>query len=143
VEDDGLARAYLTFESRGQQVGVRLASGGLGPRIDLAVEAGDIVRLGRPFGTRRLGGWCDVFVPTAVGMLIWPGQTLVGGETVMGRLKAQADTDLFDGVTEAETEGEPVREIESEAEAAPEEDEDDDYPSPEDISTPDDPAVIL
>lgn len=143
AEDDGLARAYLTFESRGQQVGVRLASGGLGPRIDLAAEAGDIVRLGRPFGTRRLGGWCDVYVPTAVGMLIWPGQTLVGGETVMGRLKAQADTDLFDGVTEAETEGEPVREIESEAEAAPEEDEEDDYPSPEDISTPDDPAVIL
>jgi phosphatidylserine decarboxylase len=140
ADDDGLARAYLTFESRGQQVGVRLASGGLGPRIDLATEAGDIVRLGRPFGTRRLGGWCDVYVPTGVGMLIWPGQTLVGGETVMGRLKAQADSDLFDGVTEEETEDGPPLEIEVEAEA---EGDDDDYPSPEDVSTPDDPAVIL
>ncbi|MEQ8299280.1 MAG: hypothetical protein RH945_01925 [Hyphomonas sp.] len=142
ADDDGLARAFLTFESRGQQVGVRLASGGLGPRIDLSTEAGDIVRLGRPFGTRRLGGWCDVYVPTVVGMLIWPGQTLVGGETVMGRLKAQADTDLFDGVSEEDEDGEPVLQVEEDAEVQAEEEEDD-YPSPEDVSTPDDPAVIL
>jgi len=142
ADDDGLARAFLTFESRGQQVGVRLASGGLGPRIDLSTEAGDIVRLGRPFGTRRLGGWCDVYVPTAVGMLIWPGQTLVGGETVMGRLKAQADTDLFDGVSEEDEDDEPALQVEADAEMQAEEEEDD-YPSPEDVSTPDDPAVIL
>lgn len=141
--DEGLARAYLTFESRGQQVGVCLASGGLGPRIDLATEAGDIVRLGRPFGTRRLGGWCDVYVPTDVGMLIWPGQTLVGGETVMGRLRAQVGTDLHDGESKEDTADKPVREIAGEAETEPEADEDDDYPSPEDISTPEDPAVIL
>lgn len=138
ADDDGLARAFLTFESRGQQVGVRLASGGFGPRIDLATEAGDIVRLGRPFGTRRLGGWCDVYVPNGVGLLIWPGQTLVGGETVMGRLKSQGDTDLFDGMT-AQDEEEPVLQVETE----PEEEDDDDYPSPEEASAPDDPAEMF
>ena len=143
ADDDGLARAYLTFESRGQQVGVRLASGGFGPRIDLATEAGDIVRLGRPFGTRRLGGWCDVYVPNGVGMLIWPGQTLVGGETVMGRLKSQGDTDLFDGMREEDTDGEPVLQVDGDSPAEAEDEDDDDYPSPEDMETPDDPAVIL
>ena len=145
ADDDGLSRAFLTFESRGQQVGVRLASGGFGPRIDLTTEAGDIVRLGRPFGTRRLGGWCDVFVPKDVGMLIWPGQTLVGGETVIGRLKSQGDTDLFDGVTEEDTDNEPTLQVEDDTTGGTEEEDDDDdeYPSPEEMDTPDDPAVIL
>ncbi len=143
ADDDGLARALLTFESRGQQVGVRLASGGFGPRIDLATEAGDIVRLGRPFGTRRLGGWCDVYVPNGVGMLIWPGQTLIGGETVMGRLKSQGDTDLFDGMAEEDVDGEPALQVEDNAPVKVEEEDDDEYPSPEEMETPDDPAVIL
>ena len=143
ADDDGLARAFLTFESRGQQVGVRLASGGFGPRIDLTTEAGDIVRLGRPFGTRRLGGWCDVFVPKEVGLLVWPGQTLVGGETVMGRLKSQGDTDLFDGMAEEDTDDEPVLQVDGDSQVEAEEEDDDEYPSPEDMETPDDPAVIL
>ncbi|MBU1286520.1 MAG: hypothetical protein KJ871_02215 [Alphaproteobacteria bacterium] len=144
-DDDGLTRAYLTFESRGQQVGVRLASGGFGPRIELITEAGDIVRLGRPFGTRRLGGWCDIYVPGNTGVLIWPGQTLVGGETVLGRLKSQGDTDLFDGMTAEEQEQAPVLQVETGAETEPEveEEEDDDYPSPDEVSVPEDPAEIF
>ena len=143
ADDDGLTRAFVTFESRGQQVGVRLASGGFGPRIDLATQAGDIVRLGRPFGTRRLGGWCDVFVPKEVGLLVWPGQTLVGGETVMGRLKSQGDTDLFDAMTQENTGDEPVLQVDGDLHAEAEDEDDDDYPSPEDMETPDDPAVIM
>tara|TARA_R110000787_G_scaffold72118_13_gene160779 strand:- start:2250 stop:3137 length:888 start_codon:yes stop_codon:yes gene_type:complete len=142
-EDDGLTRAYLTFESRGQQVGVRLASGGFGPRIELSTEAGDIVRLGRPFGTRRLGGWCDIYVPGNTGVLIWPGQTLIGGETVLGRLKSQGDPDLFDGMTAEEQEEAPVLQVETETEPEVEEEEDDDYPSPDEVSVPEDPAEIF
>ena len=142
-EDDGLTRAYLAFESRGQQVGVRLASGGFGPRIELTNEAGDIVRLGRPFGTRRLGGWCDIYVPSNTGVLIWPGQTLIGGETVLGRLKSQGDTDLFDGMTAEEQEEAPVLQVETQTEPEIEEEEDDDYPSPDEVSVPEDPAEIF
>jgi phosphatidylserine decarboxylase len=89
-DDDGLTRAYVTFESAGEQAGMALATGGLGPRLELMVETGDVVRLGRAFATRRLGGWCDLYLPASMAVLVWPGQTLVGGETVIGRLHAMA-----------------------------------------------------
>lgn len=98
---EGLSQAFVTFDSQGQEVGVHLSQGGFGPRLDLDVEDGDVLRLGRRFGTRRLGGWCDLYVPRRAGMLVWPGQTLIGGETVVARLKAEDDTVLFDD--EAET----------------------------------------
>ncbi len=134
-DDTGLAKAYLTFESRSQQVGVRLSSGGFGPRLDIDMVAGDIARLGRALGTRRLGGWCDVYMPASAGQLIWQGQTLVGGETVMGRLKSEAEPETLDEIV-APTEDafEPkLDEIE----------EDDDYPSVEEADMSDDPAVLM
>ena len=136
-EDEGLAVSSLTFESRGQRVGVRIMSGGLGPRQELDVEAGDILRLGRVFGKRRLGGWCDIYVPVNTGQLIWPGKTLVGGETVLGRLKSEGDGDLFEEM--------PAVSVEEEIEEPEEDpiDEDDDYPEPDEADTPDDPAVMF
>jgi phosphatidylserine decarboxylase len=98
--EHGLSAAFLTLESLGQEVGMRVATGGLGPRLEMTVEAGDMARLGRVVGTRRLGGWTDIYVPVSSGVLVWPGQTLIGGETVLGRLKTEADTELFDGVVE-------------------------------------------
>lgn len=135
-DTDGLAVSYLLFESRGQQAGVRLATGGLGPRQDLEVEAGDILRLGRVFGKRRLGGWCDVYVPAGAGQLVWPGQTLIGGETVLGRLGSANDDDAFANMS-GEAGELPL--------GVTEEDvlEEDDYPEPEEADTPDDPAVML
>jgi len=81
----GLAVAYISFESGRRAVGVRLATGGLGPRLELAHEAGDAVRLGRNIGTLRLGGWCDIYLPAEVEITLQPGQTLVGSETLLGR----------------------------------------------------------
>lgn len=147
-DDDGLTRAYITFESAGEQAGIALASGGLGPRIELTVETGDVVRLGRAFGTRRLGGWCDLYLPAAMNVQIWPGQTLVGGETVIGRLRASFDDDRIIDVTEAvvaEVRPAPVA-------AAPavtpdmiaeEEEVFDDYPEPDEVEAPEDPAAIF
>ncbi|RAN38104.1 phosphatidylserine decarboxylase [Hyphomonas pacifica] len=138
-EDEGLTVSYLTFESQGHQVGVRLASGGLGPRQEIEVEAGDILRLGRIFGKRRLGGWCDIYVPANTGQLIWPGQTLVGGETVLGRLKSSSDPDLFeDMMAEEEPEG-----AEEEVLDEVQDDGDDYYPEPDETDTPEDPAVMF
>ena len=132
---DGLAVSYLMFESRTQQVGVRIATGGLGPRQEIEVETGDILRLGRVFGKRRLGGWCDIYVPASVGQLIWPGQTLIGGETVLGRLRSDTDEEDFDVSGEA---GElPLGAIEDDTF------DEDDYPEPDEADTPDDPAVLL
>ena len=133
---DGLAVSYCLFESRGQQVGVRVATGGFGPRQELEAEAGDILRLGRVFGKRRLGGWCDVYVPASAGQLIWPGQTLVGGETVLGRLKSETDEDFYESMS-GEVGELPIGAVEED------EMDEDDYPEPDEADTPDDPAVML
>lgn len=153
-DDDGLTRAYVTFESAGEQAGMALATGGLGPRLELMVETGDVVRLGRAFATRRLGGWCDLYLPASMAVLVWPGQTLVGGETVIGRLHAMADddfgADIEDvAVPERKKEAAPVAAAPAAAAATAEEvaaeDEDffDDYPEPDEVSAPEDPAAIF
>ncbi|MEX1251682.1 MAG: phosphatidylserine decarboxylase [Hyphomonas sp.] len=147
-DDDGLTRAYITFESAGEQAGVALASGGLGPRIDLAVETGDVVRLGRAFGTRRLGGWCDLYLPASMSVQVWPGQTLVGGETVIGRLRAGFDDDRVIDVVEAvvaEARRAPLAAapVVSADMIAEEEEIFDDYPEPDEVEAPEDPAAIF
>lgn len=86
----GLAGVYITFANGEARVGMRLASGGLGPRLDIDTEAGDPVRLGRKFGRRRLGGWCDIYIPAERTLAVWPGMTLVGAET---RLVSGSDQD--------------------------------------------------
>lgn len=144
-EDEGLTRAYITFESAGEQAGIALASGGLGPRIDLSVEVGDIVRLGRAFGTRRLGGWCDLYIPASMAVLVWPGQTLTGGETVIGRLRADSDAGFAQGAEEAVI-ADPKRAAApapAPEEATEEEEIFDDYPEPDEVSAPEDPAAIF
>jgi phosphatidylserine decarboxylase len=159
-DDEGLTRAYVTFESAGEQAGIALASGGLGPRIDLDIETGDVVRLGRAFGTRRMGGWCDLYLPIGLNVLVWPGQSLVGGETVIGRLRAEfGDETALEAVEAAMPE--PKREPAPVAPAPPappapvaaapaepepvaeEEDFFDDYPEPDEVEVPEDPAAIF
>ncbi len=144
-DGEGLTRAFATFESQGEQVGVRLASGGLGPRIELHAEAGGITRLGRVFATRRLGGWCDVYLANGRGLMVWEGQSVTGGETVIGRLKAdtapardffEADEAVIVGPRGAPASEAPEPEPEVEFF-------DDDYPEPGDVSVPEDPAAIF
>ncbi|MEM1086313.1 MAG: phosphatidylserine decarboxylase [Pseudomonadota bacterium] len=81
----GLAVAYVSFVSGDRSSGFRVATGGLGPRLEIASEAGDAVRTGRNIGTMRLGGWCDVYIPSGAGVTVIPGQTLIGSETVIAR----------------------------------------------------------
>ena len=117
----GLAVAFVSLESGDRGVGMRFATGGLGPRLEIDAEAGDAVRLGRNIGTLRLGGWCDIYVPAAVTVLPMPGQTLIGSETILARFEdsvAVAPTPVA-----AEPEPEPVPESEPEkVDEAPEAD---------------------
>lgn len=136
-DDSGVALSYLTFGSRGQKVGIRLASGGLGPRQDIEVEEGDIFRLGRVFGKRRLGGWCDVYVPANAGNLVWTGQTLVGGETVLGRLKSEVSEEAEDFAEELAGEEEAL------SDTGDEPADDDDYPDPDKAVALEDPALMF
>ncbi|MEM9055143.1 MAG: phosphatidylserine decarboxylase [Pseudomonadota bacterium] len=108
----GLAVAYVSLESGARAVGMRLATGGLGPRLEINNEAGDAVRLGRNIGTLRLGGWCDLYVPAGIEVLPKPGQTLIGSETIIGRF-GSAGADLFEREDEIQT-PEPVPEVDEE-----------------------------
>jgi phosphatidylserine decarboxylase len=149
-DEAGLASASLIFESQGEQVGVRFMTGGLGPRLEFDIAEGDVVRLGRVFGTRRLGGWCDLYLPAHAGALVWPGQTLVGGETVLGRFRAEEEPVNFEDA-EIEAPMAVTDAVEAAPEAPPAEanplDEDyvddDDYPLPDEVEVADDPAVIF
>lgn len=97
----GLAVAYVSLESGARGIGMRFATGGLGPRLEIANESGDAVRLGRNIGTLRLGGWCDLYVPGNVQVLPRVGQTLICAETVIGRFDG-AESELFDREDEVE-----------------------------------------
>ena len=86
ADDAGLATAHVTLAKAGRKIGYTIITGGLGPRLDMIVEAGDPVRAGRVLGKRRLGGWCDLYVAHGTKLLVSEGQTLIGGETVLCRL---------------------------------------------------------
>jgi phosphatidylserine decarboxylase len=113
-----------------------------------------VVRLGRAFGTRRLGGWCDLYLPAGLSVVVWPGQTLVGGETVIGRMRSTGDDAFVIDADEAES-PEPRRETvaaaaatataaaAAAAEEPAEEDFFDDYPEPDEVEAPEDPAAIF
>ncbi|MEO0607487.1 MAG: phosphatidylserine decarboxylase [Pseudomonadota bacterium] len=109
----GLTVAFVSLVSGDRAVGLRLATGGLGPRLEIANEAGDAVRLGRNIGTLRMGGWCDLYVPAGVDVLPLPGQTLIGAETIIARFDgADVEASKSDG-------SETPREIEAEPEPEP------------------------
>lgn len=161
-DEEGLSRAYVTFESQNEQAGIVLTTGGLGPRIELSVDPADVVRLGRSFGTRRLGGWCDIYLPADIRTHVWPGQTLIGGETVIAHFRSSVADDAGDEdsalagmAATAAAASAQAREAaaiatgeapaDSEVEAAVEEflDAEDDYPEPDEVSAPEDPAAIF
>lgn len=110
----GLAVAFVSLQSGERAVGMRFATGGLGPRLEIDAEAGDAVRLGRNIGTLRLGGWCDLYLPAAVTVLPTPGQTLIASETILGRFDEPAAVAPTPVVAEPEPEEvEPEPEIEA------------------------------
>lgn len=83
-EAGGLEVSYLAIGAGTEAVGLKIMTAGFGPRLDVETEVGDMLRAGRSFAKRRLGGWCDVYLPVGLEAAVWPGQTLIGGETDLG-----------------------------------------------------------
>ncbi len=88
ADNSDLREAFLLISGEDGVAAMRIATGGLGPRLDIDLEAGDGVRGGRKIGVRRLGGWCDVFLPMGSVTSLEPGMSVVGGETVLSSLEA-------------------------------------------------------
>ena len=121
VDRPGLAVAYVALESGQRAVGFRLATGGLGPRLEIASEPGDAVRLGRNIGTLRLGGWCDVYVPAGARLVMAPGQTLIGAETVLAHFDGGMGEIFESDVSQQSvTAPKPMSEDEGDADIQPE-----------------------
>ncbi|MGB3625911.1 MAG: phosphatidylserine decarboxylase [Henriciella sp.] len=90
ADSAGLTQLFFSVSGDDGSAGVRVATGGLGPRLHAKADAGDRVDAGRTVAIRRLGGWCDVYVPAGGVPLVEPGQTLIGGESVLWRYGAGA-----------------------------------------------------
>ncbi|MEO0549494.1 MAG: phosphatidylserine decarboxylase [Pseudomonadota bacterium] len=120
VDRPGLAVAYIAFESGKRSAGIRFATGGLGPRLEITSDPGDAVRLGRNIGTLRLGGWYDIYVPASAPVQVRAGQTLIGAETVIASFDGavvHATEPLIIPET-VEPEPEPAEEVVSEPAAS-------------------------
>lgn len=83
----GLEQVHASLIANGRTaIGLRVATGAFGPRLDSLVQRGDAVRAGGMIARRRLGGWADVWVPDGARLMVREGMTLVGGETVLASL---------------------------------------------------------
>ena len=114
----GLEIAYLTIGSGAEAVGVKVMTAGFGPRLDVETGQGDLLRAGRVFAKRRLGGWCEVYLPAGLEAAVWPGQTIVGGETDLASanedwvVREQSTAELDKVVAEETISDEPELDLE-------------------------------
>jgi len=67
----------------GRQVVFVQIAGLVARRIICNLEVGQQVRTGEVFGLIRFGSRTDIYLPKGVAPLVAPGQTMVGGETVL------------------------------------------------------------
>ena len=108
-----LDEAFVTIAAANTRVGMRAVTGGLGSRVKMEVEVHDSVRAGRKIGVRRLGGWCDVYLPRGTDINLALGQTVVGGETVLARMSDVDASKRAEPETVVETADEPIIEATS------------------------------
>lgn len=103
AEGEGLERLSMVFSSDVMRAGFVVATGGLGPRLEVKSDAGDRVLKGKTVATRRLGGWCDIYVPARSpgAPVVEPGRTLVGGETILWDLHMSSTEGQYTPTDEA------------------------------------------
>jgi len=68
----------------GFSLGIVQIAGRLARRIVCYPGEGDLVKKGKRFGLIRFGSRVELFLPQEVSVSVQPGQTVKGGETVMG-----------------------------------------------------------
>lgn len=73
----------LETEDGDQIIFVQIA-GLIARRIICNVKEGERVKKGDLYGLIRFGSRVDVYVPSETKILVQPGQTMVGGETILG-----------------------------------------------------------
>ena len=80
-------RNALAIElSDGRTLAVVQIAGLIARRIICSVREGDVVETGSRFGLIRFGSRTDLYLPEGVKPLVSPGQSMIGGETVIAEL---------------------------------------------------------
>lgn len=77
---------YLVESEKGVKYAVTQIAGLVARRIVPQVKEGDTKRRAERFGLIRFGSRLDVYLPVGVEPAVKVGQTMVAGETVLGRL---------------------------------------------------------
>lgn len=90
ASEENERRAYVIETLSGEKVGVILIAGLIARRIVTFVGEGDSVTAGERLGLIRFGSRVDVHLPRAVECLAEPGQTAIGGETVLAEFPVEA-----------------------------------------------------
>lgn len=78
--------AYLMQTPSGVRYGVVQIAGLVAKRIVPFVNAGDSLETAQRFGLIRFGSRLDVYLPEGCKPLVREGQTMISGETVLGRI---------------------------------------------------------
>jgi phosphatidylserine decarboxylase len=90
ASEDNERRAFLIETPQGERVGVVLIAGLIARRIVTFVNEGDSVTAGERIGLIRFGSRVDVYLPDGTAAFVSPGQTAIGGETVLAELTRPA-----------------------------------------------------
>jgi phosphatidylserine decarboxylase len=86
ASEDNERRALVIETPSGAKIGVVLIAGLIARRIVTFVREGTSVTAGERIGLIRFGSRVDVYVPAGAEVLVAPGQTAIGGETVLAEL---------------------------------------------------------
>lgn len=90
ASEENERRAIVIETPKGEKIGVVLIAGLIARRIVTFVGEGDSVAAGERIGLIRFGSRVDVYLPVAAEVLVTPGQTAIGGETVLAELPGGA-----------------------------------------------------
>lgn len=78
---------YVGIENNGLKILVTQITGFIARRIVCWVNLGDRVERGNIFGLIKFGSCTEIIVPKNIEILVKKGDKVVGGETVIGRIK--------------------------------------------------------
>ncbi|MCC7427922.1 MAG: phosphatidylserine decarboxylase [Alphaproteobacteria bacterium] len=88
ASEENERNAILMRLPDGRAVAVVQIAGLVARRILCDVREGQALRAGERFGMIRFGSRTDIYLPEGVEPLVLPGQTMIGGETVIADLGA-------------------------------------------------------
>ena len=83
LRNENVLLGFLSAETPGEKIGVRLIAGVLARRIVPFVGMGDEVGRGERISLIQFGSRCDLYVPLHYKIRVKPGDKVVGSQTVM------------------------------------------------------------